>query len=222
MVKLDLLVRTENDIVLNIYERFEEYEEEPKEITWIFPDVIYPKDNVHQNKEDEIEELVEKSKKKEFLMQVKTIKFNDNENFAFIFKFNENIKKEKNKKIGMNFAIPKSSENMIMFDLLRLSYIRTQIVENKSGLRNLRNKETDDEENLEIKETTKIIKLKKMKKKKKKIDFEEDDISESEELERNDNKIILNKEKIIELQVSGCEEIKKYIFALPTYGTDVS
>ena len=30
MVKLDLLIRTDNEIILNMYERFEEFEEEPK------------------------------------------------------------------------------------------------------------------------------------------------------------------------------------------------
>ena len=81
MVKLDLLIRTDNEIILNMYERFEEFEEEPKEVTWIFPDVIYPKDNVHQNKDEEIEELVERSRKKEIMLQIKTIKFNDNDHF---------------------------------------------------------------------------------------------------------------------------------------------
>ena len=224
MVKLDLLIRTENEIVLNIYERFEEFEEEPKEVTWVFPDIIYPKDNVHQNKEDEIEELVEKSRKKEVLMQVKAIKFNEGENFAFIFKFMDFNIKSKKKKIDFEQTIPKSDEHLIMFDLLKLNYIRAQIVQRKSGLRNLRNKE-EEEENIGGEKETKIIELKKMKmkKKKKKIEFEDsDDFTETEDLEKNGAKIILTKEKIIELQVSNYLEIKNFIFSLPTYGTDVS
>ena len=222
MVKLDLLIRTDNEIILNAYERFEEYEEEPKEVTWIFPDLIYPKDNVKQNKGEDIDELVEKSRKKEILMQVRTIKFNESDNFAFIFKFTEIYTKNKNKKINFNFALPKSTVNMVMFDLLKLNYIRTQIVENKSGFRNLRSKEFEEEENFGGEKETKIIKLKKLKKKKKKIEFEDDDITESEEIERNENKIVLSKEKIIELQVCSYLDIKNYIFSLPTYGTDVS
>ncbi len=220
MVKLDILLRTENDLVLNIYERYEEYEEEPKEVTWVYPDVIYPKDNVHQNKEDEIEELVEKSRKKICLMQVKTIKFNESENFAFIFKFTEVNSKNKNKKINYNSLIPKSNQNMIMFDLLKLSYIRTQLVEQKSGFRNLRTKEEEEEEFNE--KETRIIRLKKLKKKKKKIEFEDDDFTDTEEPERNENKILLTREKIIELQVCNYLDIKNFISVLPTYGTDVS
>ena len=223
MVKLDLLIRTENEIVLNIYERFEEFEEEPKEVTWIFPDVIYPKDNVHQNKDEEIEELVEKSRKKEVLMQVKPIKFNEGENFAFIFKFMDFNTKNKKKKIDYEQTIPKPNQHLIMFDLLKLNYIRAQIVQRKSGLRNLRNKE-EEEEKIAGEKETKIIELKKMKlKKKKKIEFEEsDDVTETEDLEKNEAKIILTKEKIIELQVSNYIDIKNFIFSLPTYGTDVS
>ena len=224
MVKLDLLIRTDNEIILNMYERLEEFEEEPKEVTWIFPDVIYPKDNVHQNKDEEIEELVERSKKKEILMQIKTIKFNDNDNFAFLFKFTEINTKNKNKKNNFDFAVPKSNENMVMFDLLKLNYIRTQVVEKKSGYRNLRSKQ-EEEDNNRMKES-KVIKLQHMKKKKKKIEFEDDDdeeeLNDSEEIERNENKIMLTREKIIELQVSNFMEIKNYIFSLPTYGTDVS
>ena len=224
MVKLDLLIRTENEIVLNIYERFEEFEEEPKEVTWVFPDIIYPKDNVHQNKEEEIEELVEKSRKKEVLMQVKAIKFNEGENFAFLFKFMDFNIKNKKKKIDFEQTIPKSNEHLIMFDLLKLNYIRAQIVQRKSGLRNLRNKE-EEEENIGGEKETKIIELKKMKmkKKKKKIEFEDsDDFTETEDIEKNGAKIMLTKEKIIELQVSDYLEIKNFIFSLPTYGTDVS
>ena len=220
MVKIDLLIRTDNDAMLNMYERIEDFEEEPKEVTWVFPDVIYPKDNVHQNKEEDIEELVERSKKKEILMQVKTIKFNENDNYVFLFKLMDIINKNHNKNTNYDFAIPNSSQNMVMFDLLKLNYIRTQIVENKSGFRNLRSKEEEENNHMRIKDS--IIELKKMKKKKKKIDFEEDDMSESEEIERNENKYVLSREKIIELQVSGCHEIKNYIFNLPTYGTDVS
>ena len=220
MVKLDLLIRTDNEIILNMYERFEEFEEEPKEVTWIFPDVIYPKDNVHQNKDEEIEELVERSRKKEIMLQIKTIKFNDNDNFTFLFKFTEINTKNKNKKVNFDFAVPKSNENMIMFDLLKLNYIRTKIVTKKSGLRNLRSQQ-EEKLNDAIRESN-VIKVKHLKKKKKKSDVEEDDLSESEEIERNENKIVLSREKIIEMQVRNYLDIKNFIFSLPTYGTDVS
>ena len=51
---MDVLVRTEKDTVLNIFEKINEYEEEPKIVTWVFPDIIYPKDNMNQNKDEDI------------------------------------------------------------------------------------------------------------------------------------------------------------------------
>ena len=154
------------------------------------------------------------------MLQIKTIKFNDNDNFTFLFKFTEINTKNKNKKVNFDFAVPKSNENMIMFDLLKLNYIRTKIVAKKSGLRNLRSQQ-EEKLNDAIRESN-VIKVKHLKKKKKKSDVEEDDLSESEEIERNENKIVLSREKIIEMQVRNYLDIKNFIFSLPTYGTDVS
>ena len=56
VVKMDKLLRTDDDRSLNIFENYNEYEEEAKEITWVFPHIIYPKDNKKQPKEDEIED----------------------------------------------------------------------------------------------------------------------------------------------------------------------
>ena len=91
---MDILVRTENDKIINLYEKFNEYEEEPKEVTWVFPDIIYPKDNIQQKKDDEIGELIEKSHKKKLNLQIKSINFNVNENIVFIFKFRNFYKKK--------------------------------------------------------------------------------------------------------------------------------
>jgi hypothetical protein len=97
VVKMDILVRDELNKVLNLYEKCSTLEEEPLKVTWVFPDVIYPKDNIQQNKEEEIEELIEKSSKKEFNLQIKAIKLNGNESISFLFKLIE-INKKKGKK----------------------------------------------------------------------------------------------------------------------------
>ena len=46
VVKMDVLIRTHDDKKLNLFEKFNEYEEEAKTITWVFPDIIYPKNNI--------------------------------------------------------------------------------------------------------------------------------------------------------------------------------
>ena len=216
VIKLDILIRTENDKILNIYENYNQYEEESKEITWVFPDIIYPKDNNKQIKDEEIEELVEISYKKKFNILIRSIKFDDSNNkIVLVFKFTEiNLKKRQNR-INFEMYIPESKKNLIIFDFLRLSYIRSIIVDKKTGLRNLRNKEIEADNKIEEKLSFKKVK----KKKRNQAAIEEES---SDESEKKINTMQLTKEKIIELQVNSSSEIKDFIFALPIYGMDIS
>ena len=97
----------------------------------------------------------------------------------------------------------------LYFDMLQLNYIRTVIVQKKSWLRNLRDKE-DNIDNIED------IKAKSNKKKRRKHSLEEES-SEDEE-----NKIILTKDIILELQAKDVNGIKSFISILPFYGEDIS
>ena len=218
IVKMDILVRTDDDKALNIYEDYNKYEEEPKIVTWVYPGVIYPKDNNLQNKDEEIEELIEKSKKNIFYLQINVIKFNENYNsLAFLFKFTEIVIK-KSRKINYEYFIPKIDKNLVMYDLLELRYIRTLLVKEKTGLRNLRNKEDDKDK---IKEENKVLsKFVSSKKKVKYSEIEEVDISSEDSGGIKDN-CLLTKEKIIELQGNNYIEIKNFIFSLPIYGSDI-
>ena len=85
VVKIDILIRTINNNPLNIYESYNEYEEEPKQVLWVFPNIIYPKDNSLQNNNQDIEELIKFSNVKTFNMQIKAIKYNLYEISAFFF-----------------------------------------------------------------------------------------------------------------------------------------
>ena len=111
-----------------------------------------------------------------------------------------------------------------MFDLLTLNYIRTLIVENKTGMRNLRNPENDNEKD-ELSNTIKSNnknkkqdKIKKMRKSSQAYDEQES----SDESERNKIKNILTKEKVMELQVQNFLEIREFIFSLPIYSTEIA
>ena len=217
VVKMDVLIRTESDTILNIYENFNEFEEEPKMITWVFPDFIYPKDNIKQNKEQDMEDLVEKSNKKKLNMVIRVIRFNQNENLAFVFKLTE-ISYKRNKRILNNeFYIPSSENHLVMFDLINLQYIRTLLVDKKTGLRNLRN--TYEEDKISV--SNKKLDIKK-KKKRQKSTIVDDDEESSDELEIKKTNFVLTKEKILELQVHNYSEIKNFIFSLPLYGSDIS
>ena len=213
VVKMDILTRTDKDTILNIYEKYNEYEEEPKAVTWVFPNIIYPKDNNKQNNNELIDELIDKSNKKAINLQLKTIRLNENENIEFVFKFTEIVDRKNIKKLEDKYFIQKSDKKLIMFDLLSIKYIRTHLVEKKTGIRNLRNIE-DKNTILELyqkKETKKTKKIKNM-------SIEEESSYELGIEETN----ALNKAKIVELQSQNFFQIKNFIYNLPIHGLDVS
>ena len=219
MVKMDILIRTDNDKVLNIYDNLDKFEDEPKSITWTFPNLIYPKENNRQVKGEDIDDLIRKSMKKHFYLTIERIKNNNINNRAFAFKFTEVPLKRRNKKSNDNKYIPKCDKNLIMFDILNLCYIRTLIVLKKTGLRNLRNMEVEETENPKVDMTASAIKKNK-KRKKSSMALEENESSDDSLKKKNDN--LLTKEKIAELQVNCCSEIKEFIFSLPVYGKDIA
>jgi hypothetical protein len=214
---MDILVRTDDDNKIMLYEKYNEYEEEPKAVTWVFPDIIYPKDNIQQIKDDEIDGLIEKSSKKAYNLQISSIKFNENENIAFLFKFTEIPLKNNKKKINLVKCIPKAENNLIMFDLYKMHYVRTLVVKIKSGFRNLRNEE-EIKEKMDF-DSIKVKAIKNSRKKRKNSSIEEEDSSVNSD---NNNNILLTKERILELQVHNYIEIRNFIFSLPLYGGDVA
>ena len=220
MVKMDVLIRTETEKGLNLYENSGKYEDESKIITWIFPYLIYPKDNNQQIREEEMEDLVLKSQKKQFYLQIRTIKYNNVNNLAFVFKFTEISIRRRNKKLNEETYIPSSNKNLVMFDLLNLTYIRALLVKNKTGLRNLRNVDVESIDKNKIESN--ISNVKKSKKRKKNNSMAEEENESSDDSEKKKGKNILTREKIIELQVNSCSEIKEFIFSLPIYGRDIA
>jgi hypothetical protein len=152
MVKMDILVRTDSDDMLDLLEQYNEFEEEPKEVIWVFPDIIYPRDYYGNFKEEELENLTRQSDKKKLKLQIKIVKFNSDENFYY-FKIAEITPRKRNtKNLKEDKYIPKCTKNLILFDLLNLNYIRSLIVEQRSSEAILRNNMKNDDENEEVEE----------------------------------------------------------------------
>ena len=166
-----------------------------------------------KNKKEKIKKSLKKSenlreKKKENNFT------NNNDILGFVFKLFEtkNQKKQNFELIKKNFT--PNINRQVIFDLLNLNYIRTIIVEKKSGLRNLREKEDDNEIN-NGRNTKREIKTKN---KRKSDVYKEKEVSSEEELVE----IVITKEKMIELQTKNSTDIKSFINILPFYGNDVS
>ena len=130
MIKLDILIRTNDDRNIKLEENLKEFEEKEIEIIWVYLDIIYPKDNLRRKENENIENLIKYSRKEDFLLKI-TVFRNDNEEILGIcFKIMEkNNHLSKNMKFE-NF-IPKVQKEFL-FDILSLNYIRTIIVDKKS------------------------------------------------------------------------------------------
>ena len=212
VIQLSNLVRTNNFEKMNFLEKISEFEEEPKEIIWIYPDLIYPKDEANKNKNDNIQELISKSYKKKFGMQISVMKYNDEEIIGYVFKFVELSKKNKDNEISPKDFVPNGNKEII-FDLLSLNYIRTILVAKKTGNRNLREKDDSSEND-------KIVK-KGSNEKRKKNENNLEDVQESSDEDKKID-IILNKDKILELQTKEIKDVENFINLLPYFGNDVS
>ena len=241
LVKINILIRTRDDEAINFFEQYKEYEEEPKLITWVYPNVIYPKENNQRNKDVIIQDLITQSRKGKFYLQINNFKFSDDKILGFCFKLTEMNKKE-NTNINYGKLIPKDNHE-IMFDLLNLSYIRTILVQKKSGLRNLRDKTNSNFFNARLDELKDIRKTRKVKKEPLatngvnntgiglNVELSMNERSSMNDLmildnsSEEDNKkkdVIISKEKLLELQGSDYLTIKNFIYSLQFHGSDVS
>ena len=211
VIKLNILIRTIKDNYLNLFDKYKNYEEESKKVIWVYPDMIYPKNDITKKKDIQIQDLIRVSNKKAVNMQIIEMKYRENEIICFAFKFTEiNKKKSKDKKINFQNYIP-TYKNEIIFDLLNLKYIRAVIVKKKSGLKNIIkiDEENDIKDNLREKSIQK-----------KRIKTRNDFIENSSNDENID--VVITKDKLLELQGKDSNEIKNFINSLPFYGNEIS
>ena len=214
-INIELLLRNKNLEEIDFINKINEYEEELKEVIWIYPFLIYPKNKISNSlNEEDLPDLIISSPKKKVFVQISVMKFGVSDILGYLFKIVDTNSKKKNSTIELEKFIP-SDNKEILFDLLSLNYIRTEIVNKKSGKRNLREKEEIQIENTEQKD-----KLNKNKEKNIINASNGDEIMESSDEEKKE-KIELTKEKILEMQTKSSQEIENFINLLTYYGEDV-
>ena len=214
VIKLNILIRTGKDNNLNLFDEYKDYTMEQKKVIWVFPEVIYPKNDEMKNKDRPIQDLIKISNKNKFYLQIFEMKYKEDQIIGFVFKLSEIKKKNCNKDEISSEELRPPLKNEVIFDLLSLHYIRTVIVQEKSGFRNLREKE-DENENEEL--ISNKVSEKKKKKKKRENKIEEESSSNDERVE-----FILTKDKILELQTKDSIGIKAFINLLPFYGDEIN
>ena len=211
VIKLNTLIRTSKDLSFNLLEKYNTYIEKPRRITWVYPDIIYPKNDKLKNKVTQTKELIKISKKKKFNLQIREMKYKEGEIIGFVFKLSEISNKKGKNEFSYQELIP-SNKNEVMFDLLNLKYIRTIMVQQKSGLHNLR----ENEEECESKEGQKSKSIeRKVRNARNKVDEESSDEDEHPEM-------ILTKDRILELHGRDSNGIKSFINILPFYGEEIA
>ena len=145
-------------------------------------------------------------------MQISIIKYDNSDILGYAFKIVDSKSLKKKENIEEEFLIPNNNKE-ILFNLLSLNYIRTEIVSEKVGNRNfslidynIRNEKNNGNTSKdEIKETN---------------------ISKTEEIAESSSerkKIIveLTKDKILEMQTKESKDIENFINQLSYYGKDV-
>ena len=213
-VNIEYLIREKNYESIDFIRKINEYEEELKEVIWIYPDLIYPKNKIYDEiKKEELFDLIKSSYKKKIYIQISTMKFGETNIVGYVFKIVDTISKKKNEVINPDSFIPKNKKE-ILFDLLSLNYIRTETVKKKIGNRNLREKEDNIENEKQLNKANRD--------KNKKITniSNVDEIIESSEENKKIN-VELTKEKILELQTKSSKDIQDFIELLPFFGEEI-
>ena len=211
VIKLNILIRTSNEENINLYDKYKDFKNEPVKITWVEPELIYPKNDLSKLKDQPIQDLIKESKKRKMFLQIFEIKYGD-EIVAFVFKLFEKKNSKNKKEYEFKRFIP-DNKNQFIFDLLNLHYIRAKIVKEKTGFRNLRENDND-------KDNKNSITIAKTGKKGIINDNDSNNIDEISEVEKEE--IVITRDKIFDLQSKDSKGIKSFINSLKFFGSDIS
>ena len=214
IINIELLIRNKDGENIDFIGKFKEYEEELKEVIWIYPGLLYPKDKMcNQIKDEDIPNLIKSSNKKKVFMQISIMKYGDTDIIGYVFKIVDSLFKKNNSNFQQIAYIPNNNKE-ILFDLLSLNYIRTELVTEKKRNNNLR--ENDDN----IENEKQVNKSNKDKTKKSMDNTNIEEMIDSSDEDKN-VKVELTKEKLMELQTKDTKDIENFINQIPYYGEDV-
>ena len=220
-VNLNYLVRSlENFEEMDMYAKYSEYEEEPKKVYWVYPDLLYPKNEIMElsSKSDmEREQMTQDSKREAFNLLVTRIRFREDETLGYSFRLTS-VDQRRHNQEGLEHKYSFNQKRNIMYDMMHLNYMRTNLVTKKSKQSELTILKSPL--NVEIGKTVSTIKKKKKKQKNYKDERSDDDEEESEEKQVEEN--ILTKDKISEYQARSAEDIRNLINSLTFFGDGLS
>ena len=241
LINLNNLIRSNDNETINIIEHVQELEEESQPMTWVYPDLIYPKTDMNNNNaEMDMDKMITDSKKKKLMLSVSTFKFYGEEAFGYCFKFTEcensncgntgnGLRNENG--FDMN-GFSDFSQKLMLYDIGRMNYVRAEIVLEKTQKQeeivNLSSGNLNTSGNKSILVQSGLINSSKEKEEEinnneKEKKEKTNNPSESGSSENNETKMenMLTKEKIQEFHVKTSDEIKNFIKTLNFYGKEI-
>ena len=223
IVSMAYLIRTENDEVMDLPSRFTEFEEEPKKVIMLAPDLLYPKGEVvdiNTKTDVERDQIINDSKREPFNMMITRLQYREDKILGFCFRMTSMEQRRHNQE-GTDIKLVFNQKKNIMYDIMKLNYMRTNLVTHKTAV--VQEFEGVDRTPLskDLMKTLKSMK-KETEKKNKRKKSEDYDSDEDEDLEKTMEDNILTKEKLAEYQSKNTDDIKNFILSLTFFGDQVS
>jgi hypothetical protein len=220
IVNINYLIKSDNTEEMK-WEKISE-EEDPKKVLWVSPEYLYAGGIDFGKKSDEEKEsITQRSPKKELNLLVNKIKFNDDKIIGYSFRLTNTDQKRRNQE---NTDIQRINYNMnrqLIYDMSRLNYIRTNLVENKTKSEQVLFKTPDASSKKFVTQKT-ISGNSPMKEHSVEKRTDKNNSVNSEDGEdRKIPEISITKAKLVELQAKNSEEIKNFINTLVNYGENV-
>lgn len=220
LVNINYLIRDEYNQEMDFSEKFNEYEEEPKKVVWVFPDLLYPKgDNmdIMRKSDDEREELISSSHKKEFNLLITRLYFRNENTLGYCFRLTQ-IEQRRRFQDNFDYKLNFNNNKVLMYDMKKLNFLRTMLVNEKSRVE--KPEETLHSPLLSKNEYKLRTSIKKTDKKRRRKDSKSDSSEPEEDRIIEDN--IITKEKLQEFQTKTSDDIRAYINSLANFGDNIS
>jgi hypothetical protein len=221
VINMNYLIRNELFEEMDLGLKFQDYEEEPKKVFWVYPDLLYPKTelmDISLKSDMEREKLIHDSKREAFNLLVSRFKYKEDETIGYSFRLTPIEQRRHNQEsadIKLNFN-PKKN---IMYDMMKLNYMRTTLVTVKKKIA----VEQIAKAVIAPTFTNSVQKAENGKKgRKKRRKSEDSNMDSSEEAEKALEDNIITKEKLSEYQARGAEDIKNFINGLVFFGENIS
>ena len=227
MISLDKLILNPDEEFINFSEQYVEYLDEPKLVTWVFPDYLNKKkssNNLQVNNtatEIDYNQIMEESRKKKMNLQIYPLRYKENEILGYCFQFFDLDNQDKIEYDENGFS--EFKKKLMIFDIKKLNYTRADIVAVKNIVEEIKTEETEKKN---IKEKTEETNRSNESGEKKETKTNEK--NEKKKKDESDSKESfveifnpLTKEAIQDFQIKPSDDIRKFIKILPFFGKEI-